>query len=41
VGFEEKLPGFEQHLPEKCSVFPLLFGKEHYQSLKIALTKVG
>jgi hypothetical protein len=36
-----KLPGFDQHLPSKCSVFPLLFGAEHYQSLEIALTNVG
>jgi hypothetical protein len=36
-----KLPGFDQHLPAKRSVFPLLFGAEHYQSLEIALTSVG
>jgi hypothetical protein len=29
------------HLPAKCSVFPLLFGAEHHQSLEIALTNVG
>jgi hypothetical protein len=37
----KQLPGFDQHLPAKCSVFPLLFGAEHYQSLEIALTNVG
>jgi hypothetical protein len=36
-----KLPGFDQQLPAECSVFPLLFGVEHYQSLEIALTNVG
>jgi hypothetical protein len=41
VGFEKTLPGIDQHLPAKCSVFPLLFGAEHYQSLGIALTNVG
>jgi hypothetical protein len=41
VGFEKTLPGFAQHLPAKCSVFPLLVGAEHYQSLVIALTDVG
>jgi hypothetical protein len=41
VGFEKMLPGFDQHLPAKCSVLPLLFGAEHYQSLEIALTDVG
>jgi hypothetical protein len=25
----------------KCSVFPLLFGAEHYRALEIALTNVG
>jgi hypothetical protein len=25
VGFEKALPGFDQHIPTKCSVFPLLF----------------
>jgi hypothetical protein len=30
---------FRHHL-EKYSVFPLLFGAEHYQSLEIALTNV-
>jgi hypothetical protein len=34
-----KLPGFDQHLPVKCFVFPL--GAEHYQSLETALTDVG
>jgi hypothetical protein len=41
VGFEKTLPGFDQHLPAKCSVFPLIFCAEHYQSLEIALTNVG
>jgi hypothetical protein len=41
VGFEKTLPGFDQHLPAKCSVFPLLVDAEHYQSLEIALTNVG
>jgi hypothetical protein len=41
MGFEKKLPGIDQYLSEKCSVFPLLFGAEHYQSLKIALTNIG
>jgi hypothetical protein len=36
-----KLPGFDQHLPEKFSVFPLLSGGEHNQSLEIALPNVG
>jgi hypothetical protein len=36
-----KLPGFDQQLPEKCSVFPLFFGAEHFQSLEIALTNIG
>jgi hypothetical protein len=36
-----KLPGFDQHLPAKCSVFPLFFSAEHDQSLEIALTNVG
>jgi hypothetical protein len=35
------LPGFDQHLPAKFSVFPLLSGSEHYQSLEIPLTNVG
>jgi hypothetical protein len=35
-----KLAGFN-HLPEKCSVFLLFFGAEHYQSLEIDLTNVG
>jgi hypothetical protein len=26
VSFEKTLPGFNQKLPAKCSVFPLLFG---------------
>jgi hypothetical protein len=37
----QTLPGFDQHLSAKCSVLPLLFGAEYYQSLEIALTKVG
>jgi hypothetical protein len=41
MGFEKTLSGFDQHLPAKCSVFPFLFGAEHYQSLEIALTNVG
>jgi hypothetical protein len=41
VGFEKTLPGFDQHLPVKCSVPPLLFGAEHYQSPKTALSSVG
>jgi hypothetical protein len=41
VGFEKTLPGFDQHLPATSSVFPLLFGAEHYQSLEIALINVG
>jgi hypothetical protein len=41
VGFEKTLPGFEQHLPAKCSVFLLLLGAVHYQSLEIALPNVG
>jgi hypothetical protein len=41
VGFEKTLPGFDQQLPAKCSVFPLLFGAEHYHSLEIALSKIG
>jgi hypothetical protein len=40
LDFEKTLPGFDQHLPAKCSGFPLLFGAEHYQSLEIALTSV-
>jgi hypothetical protein len=36
-----ELPGFDQSLPVKCSIFPLLFGAEHYQSLETALTNVG
>jgi hypothetical protein len=39
-GFEKTLPGFDQRLPAKRSVFPLLFGPEHYQSLGIALSSV-
>jgi hypothetical protein len=34
VGCKKALPGFDQQLPAKCSVFPLLFGAEHYQSLE-------
>jgi hypothetical protein len=41
VGFEKTLPEFYQHLPAKCSVFPLLFGAEHYQPLATVLTSVG
>jgi hypothetical protein len=41
VGFEKTLPGFDQLLPAKCSVFTLHFGAEHYQSLEIALTNFG
>jgi hypothetical protein len=41
VGFEQTLPVFDQRLSEKFSVFPLLSGAEYYQSLEIALTKVG
>jgi hypothetical protein len=42
VGFEKTFPGFDQHLPAKCSVFPVvLFVVEQYQSLEIALTNVG
>jgi hypothetical protein len=41
VGFEKTVSGFDQHLPAKCSVFSLLFGAEHYQSVEIALTNVG
>jgi hypothetical protein len=41
VGFEKTLPGFDQHLPAKCSAFPLLSGAEHCQSLEIVLTDVG
>jgi hypothetical protein len=40
VGFDNTLPGFDQHLPAQCSVFPILFCAEHYQSLEIALTNV-
>jgi hypothetical protein len=36
-----KLPGFDELLPEKCSVSTLLFRAEHYQSLETALTNVG
>jgi hypothetical protein len=36
-----KLPGFDQHVPAECSVFPILFGAEHYQSLEIVLSNVG
>jgi hypothetical protein len=38
VDFEKTLPAFDQHLPATSSVFPLLFGAEHYQSLETALT---
>jgi hypothetical protein len=33
----QSLPGLDQQLPAKSSVFPLLFGSEHYKSLEIAL----
>jgi hypothetical protein len=36
-----KLPELDQQLPATCSVFPLSFGAEHYQSLEIASTNVG
>jgi hypothetical protein len=39
--FEKTLPGFDQHLPAKCSIFLLLFDTERYQSLEIALINVG
>jgi hypothetical protein len=41
VASEKTLPGFDQQLPAKCSVIPLLFGAEHNQSLEIALTNDG
>jgi hypothetical protein len=41
VCFERKLSGFGQHLPARCSGFPLLFGAENNQSLDTALTDVG
>jgi hypothetical protein len=41
VGFDKTHPGFDQHRPAKSSVFLLLSGAEHYQSLEIALTNVG
>jgi hypothetical protein len=41
VGFEKRLPEFDQQVPAKCSVFPLRFGAEHFQSLEIASTNVG
>jgi hypothetical protein len=41
VGFEKTLPGFEQHLLAKFSVFQLLLGAEHCQFLETALTNVG
>jgi hypothetical protein len=41
MSLKETLPGFDQHLPSKRSVFPLFFGAEHYQSLEIVLTDVG
>jgi hypothetical protein len=41
VGFEKTLPGSDQHLPAKCSDFPLLSSAEHHHSLEIALTNVG
>jgi hypothetical protein len=40
MGLEKRLPGFGQQLPAKCSVFPFLFGAEHYQSLETALANV-
>jgi hypothetical protein len=39
MGFEKMLPGFDQRLPAKGSVFPLLSSAEHYQSLDIALNR--
>jgi hypothetical protein len=30
-----KLPGFDQHLPAKCLVFPYRLGTEHYQPLEL------
>jgi hypothetical protein len=39
--YMSKLTGFDQKLPAECSIFPLLFGAEHYQSLEIALINVG
>jgi hypothetical protein len=41
MGFEKTLPGFHQYLSANCSVFPLLFGAEHYQSFVVALTNAG
>jgi hypothetical protein len=41
MGFEKMFPGFDQQLPAKCSVFPFLFGAEHYQSIEIASTNLG
>jgi hypothetical protein len=41
LSLEKTFPGFDQHLPAKCPVFPLLFGAEHYQSLGTASTNVG
>jgi hypothetical protein len=41
VGFEKTLPGFDQHLPAKCLIFPLIFGAEHCLSLETGLIKVG
>jgi hypothetical protein len=35
-----KLPGFDQHLPAKCSFFPLLFGEGYYQSIEITLPNI-
>jgi hypothetical protein len=40
MDFEETLLGFGQQLFAKCPVFQLLFGAEHYLSLKTALTNV-
>jgi hypothetical protein len=36
----ENFPGFNQHLPVTCSVIPLLFSAEHYQSLENSVTNI-
>jgi hypothetical protein len=41
MDFEKTLPGFDQKLPAKCSVFQFLLGAEHYQFLEITLTNIG
>jgi hypothetical protein len=33
-GLDKMFPGFNRHLPAKCSVFLLLFGAERYQPLE-------